>query len=85
MRFQAENMLKYPVFPSSKCLRLWHKVYVYTIMNRYAYLLILSAFVFFSSCEVVEGIFKAGFLSAVILGVLLIVLVIWIANRFRRQ
>lgn len=54
-------------------------------MNRYFYLTIFSILMLFSSCEVVQGIFKAGFLSAVILGVLLIALVIWIASRFKKQ
>jgi hypothetical protein len=37
------------------------------------------------SCELAGGIFKAGFFSAVIIGVLLIVLIIWLVNRSKRQ
>ena len=37
-----------------------------------------------SSCEVVGGIFKAGFWTAIILIVLVIVIILWIINRGRR-
>jgi hypothetical protein len=38
----------------------------------------------FSSCEVIEGIFKAGFFTAIILIALVIGLIIWLANRLRK-
>jgi hypothetical protein len=44
----------------------------------------LASMLVLSSCEVIEGIFKAGFFSAVILGVLLIALVVWVASRLRK-
>jgi hypothetical protein len=37
-----------------------------------------------SSCEVVGGIFKAGFWTAIILIVLVIVIILWVINRGRR-
>ncbi|HEU4902470.1 MAG TPA: phosphatidate cytidylyltransferase [Flavisolibacter sp.] len=37
-----------------------------------------------SSCEVVGGIFKAGFWTAIILIVLVIVIILWLVNRGRR-
>lgn len=66
-------------------MALWHEVFDFKTMNRSFLFLILTGFILLSSCELVEGIFKAGFYSAIILGVLLIVLVIWIANRFRKS
>lgn len=36
-----------------------------------------------SSCEVVGGIFKAGFWTAIILIVLVIVIILWLVNRGR--
>ena len=37
-----------------------------------------------SSCDVVGGIFKAGFWTAIILIVLVIVFILWVINRGRR-
>lgn len=37
-----------------------------------------------SSCEVVGGIFKAGFWTAIILIVLVVVLIIWLMRRGRK-
>jgi hypothetical protein len=49
---------------------------------------ILSTFLYIgnllSACEVIEGIFKAGFFSAIMLGVLLVALIVWVASRFRK-
>jgi hypothetical protein len=45
---------------------------------------LMASILIFSSCEVVEGIFKAGFFSAIILGVLLIALIVWVASRLRK-
>ena len=37
-----------------------------------------------SSCEVVGGIFKAGFWTAIILIVLVVALILWLVGRSRR-
>lgn len=37
-----------------------------------------------SSCEVVGGIFKAGFYTAIILVVLVLVIIIWLVRKMRR-
>jgi hypothetical protein len=44
----------------------------------------LVSIFFFYSCEVVGGIFKAGFMTAVILGVAVVVLIVWLVNRSRK-
>lgn len=55
-------------------------------MNRlsYLWLSVLALSVTLTSCELVEGIFKAGFWTAIILIVVVIGLIVWIASRFRR-
>jgi hypothetical protein len=55
-------------------------------MNRLSYLLILALGVSMTltSCELVEGIFKAGFWTAIIVIVIVIALIGWIFSRFRR-
>ena len=45
----------------------------------------LISIFFFYSCEVVGGIYKAGFYSAVILGVLIVILIVWLVNRSRKS
>lgn len=37
-----------------------------------------------SSCEVVGGIFKAGFYTAIIVIVLVIILILWLVRKMRR-
>ncbi len=37
-----------------------------------------------SSCEVIGGIFKAGFWSAIIIVVLVVALILWLVNRGRK-
>jgi len=37
-----------------------------------------------SSCDLVGGIFKAGFYAAIILVILVVVIVIWLVRRMRR-
>jgi hypothetical protein len=37
-----------------------------------------------SSCEVIGGIFKAGFWTAIILVVLVIVIILWLVRKMRR-
>ena len=48
----------------------------------------LNAFVFgaaflFSSCEVVEGIFKAGMVGGILIVVLIVALVFWLIRKMR--
>jgi hypothetical protein len=38
----------------------------------------------FSSCQVVGGIFKAGFWTAIIIVVIVVVLILWLVGRSRR-
>lgn len=45
----------------------------------------LVVMVTLSSCEVVGGIFEAGFWTAVVLIVIVIGIIIWVLNRFRRR
>ena len=46
--------------------------------------LLLAMMVTFSSCELIGDIFEAGFWTAIIVIVLVIGLIIWLLNRFRR-
>jgi len=48
------------------------------------YLLLALLATGFSSCEIVGGIFKAGFWTAIVLVVLVVVLILWLVNRGRR-
>lgn len=48
------------------------------------WVLLLAMVVTFSSCDLVQGIFKAGFWTAIVLIVLVVGLIIWLLNRFRR-
>jgi len=49
-------------------------------------LLILALFAttMLASCEMVGGIFKAGFWTALILIILVVVLIFWLLRRFKR-
>jgi len=48
-------------------------------------LAVLSVIVFSaSSCQVVEGIFKAGFWSAIILIVIIVAVIMWIIGKSRK-
>lgn len=42
--------------------------------------LFFASVMLLSTCEVIEGIFKAGFFSAIILGVLLVAVIVWVAS-----
>jgi hypothetical protein len=55
-------------------------------MKQYSilWLSLLAMTVVVSSCEVVGGIFKAGFWSAIILIVLVVGLILWLVGRGRR-
>ena len=48
------------------------------------WLFIVAMAMTLSSCEVVGGIFKAGFYTAIILIVLVIVIILWLVRRGRR-
>ncbi|HEX6334509.1 MAG TPA: phosphatidate cytidylyltransferase [Flavisolibacter sp.] len=55
-------------------------------MKKYNYLLLwlLVPVMTLASCEVVGGIFKAGFWTAIILIVLVVGLILWLVGRGRR-
>jgi hypothetical protein len=50
----------------------------------YLWLCLFALAVSFSSCEVVGGIFKAGFWTAIIIVVVVIALILWLVGRGRR-
>lgn len=56
------------------------------LMKQYAYLWlsVLVMAMTLTSCELVEGIFKAGFWTAIILIVLVVGLILWLVGRGRR-
>jgi hypothetical protein len=55
-------------------------------MKKFQLLGILSALLlFFSGCEIVGGIFKAGVWSGIIIVVIVIVLIIWLIGRMGRK
>jgi hypothetical protein len=49
------------------------------------WLFVIALAMTLSSCEVVGGIFKAGFYSAIIVIVLIIAIILWLVNRGRRR
>ncbi|MES2881549.1 MAG: hypothetical protein V4676_05325 [Bacteroidota bacterium] len=55
-------------------------------MKQYSYLWLaaLALVTTLSSCDVIGGIFKAGFWTAIIIVVLVIALILWLINRGRR-
>jgi hypothetical protein len=55
-------------------------------MKKYAqfWILALALTMTLSSCEVIGGIFKAGFWTAIILIVLVVGLILWLVGRGRR-
>jgi len=55
-------------------------------MARFNYLWIcaLAVAMTLSSCEVVGGIFKAGFWTAIIIIVIVVALILWLVGRGRR-
>jgi hypothetical protein len=50
----------------------------------YLWLCLFALAVTFSSCEVIGGIFKAGFWTAIIIVVVVIALILWLVGRGRR-
>lgn len=55
-------------------------------MKQYSYLWLsaLALATLFSSCQVVGGIFKAGFWTAIIIVVIVVILILWLVGRSRR-
>lgn len=49
------------------------------------FLLALAMSITLTSCEVVGGIFKAGFYSAFIVIAIVVILIIWLISRSRRR
>lgn len=47
-------------------------------------IVLFLAMILFSSCELVEGIFKAGMGVGIFLVLLVIALIIWVISRFRK-
>ena len=47
------------------------------------WILVLAMAMSISSCQVVGGIFKAGFWTAIILIVIVVAIILWIVNRGR--
>jgi hypothetical protein len=56
------------------------------LMKQFSHLFLIALVIAttLSSCELVEGIFKAGFYSAIIVIVVIVGLIIWLVSRFRR-
>lgn len=56
------------------------------LMKKYNYvwLLVLATAMTLTSCEVVGGIFKAGFWTAIIIIVIVVALILWLVGRGRR-
>jgi hypothetical protein len=48
------------------------------------WLFILALATTLSSCEVVGGIFKAGFYTAIFLIILVVIVIVWLVRRGRR-
>jgi hypothetical protein len=54
-------------------------------MNNTKLLSILAFFlVLLSSCEAIEGIFKVGMWAGILIVVVIIAIIIWLINKFRR-
>ncbi|MFL5739123.1 MAG: phosphatidate cytidylyltransferase [Flavisolibacter sp.] len=55
-------------------------------MKKYSFiwLFALATLMSLSSCQVVGGIFKAGFWTAIIVIVIVVVLILWLVGRGRR-
>jgi len=49
------------------------------------FLLALAMSLTLTSCEVVGGIFKAGFYSAFIVIIIVVILIVWLVSRSRRR
>jgi hypothetical protein len=50
----------------------------------YSFVLLFLLSTMLTSCELVEGVFKAGFYSAFIIIIVVVGLIIWLVTRFRR-
>ena len=69
------------------CLRqsfcmIWEKETMKRFNSIFVLLFLLATTL--SSCELVEGVFKAGFYTAFILIIVVVGLIIWLVTRFRR-
>ena len=55
-------------------------------MKQYTYFLLVAITLatMLTSCELVEGIFKAGFYAAFLLIIVVVGLIIWLVSRFRK-
>ena len=49
------------------------------------WLFVMAMAMTLSSCDLIGGIFKAGFYTAIILIVLVVVIILWLVNRSRRR
>jgi hypothetical protein len=47
-------------------------------------IILISLLTTFTGCEIIGGIFKAGFWVGIIVVVLLILIVVWLVNRMRK-
>lgn len=83
--FQGENILSCASI-SKQAAKLLHKCKKNELMKNFASLWIfaLAMAMTLSSCEVVGGIFKAGFWTAIIIVVLVVGLILWLVGRGRR-
>ena len=55
-------------------------------MNRFGIgILIFAATTLLSSCSVIEGIFKAGVWSGIIVVVIVVALIIWLISKFTNR
>lgn len=53
-------------------------------MKNVSFLFVLALATTLTSCEMIGGIFKAGFWTAIILVVLVVALILWLVNKARR-
>ena len=68
---------------TAKLLHKQMETEVMKTMNQLS-LWLLAMVVTLSSCELIGDIFEAGFWAAIIIIVIVIALIIWLVNRFRR-
>lgn len=53
-------------------------------MNKLSVLAVLTALLFFPGCDIIAGIFKAGFWTAIILVVLIVGVAMYAYKKFRK-
>ena len=54
------------------------------IRINYLWLCLIAVATVFTSCQAIEGIFKAGFWTAIILIVIVVGIILWLVSRSRR-